>query len=319
MTGCMDFHRDCRFFLENSIRTRYIRRVTGCSLFRLRFPDPSPNREEKVAVITISRGSYSYGKAIAEKVANRLGYDCIAREVLIEASEEFNIPEIKLFSAIHDAPSILDRFISGKEKFIAYIQTALLNYLRKDKVVYHGFGGQFFVESIPHVLKVRINADLEDRVRLSMDRNNFTRKEAMAFIRKLDNQRKKWSKHLYGVNPWDNSLYELVIQLGKISQEDAVEIICHTAKLDRFKTTPESQRAMEDLYLSAKVRAALIGKKPDVRVAVQNGEVFIRATAPEAKAFEVNQNIQSIAEKVEGVRGLKIVIVPVPDYLNHHL
>lgn len=272
-----------------------------------------------MAVITISRGSYSYGKAIAERVAKELGYDCIAREVLIEASEEFNIPEIKLFSAVHDAPSILDRFISGKEKYIAYIQTALLNYLRKDNVVYHGFGGQFFVESVPHVLKVRINADMEDRVRLSMDRNRFTRKEAVAFIRKLDTQRKKWSKYLYGVDLRDSSLYELVIQLGKISVGDAVEIICHTAKLDRFQTSPESQCTMADLYLSAKVRAALIGKKPDIRVSVQNGEVSIRATAPEAKAFEANQTIQSIAEKIEGVRELKIVIVPVPDYLDHHL
>lgn len=272
-----------------------------------------------MAVITISRGSYSYGKAIAERVAGELGYNCIAREVLIEASEEFNIPEIKLFSAVHDAPSLLDRFISGREKYVAYIQTSLLNYLRKDNVVYHGFGGQFFVESVPHVLKVRINADLQERVRLSMNRNSFTRKEAMAFIRKLDSQRKKWSKHLYGIDLRDSSLYELVIQLGKITVDDAVDIICHTAKLERFKTTPESQREMNDLYLAAKVRAALIGKKPDVRVSVQNGEAYIRATAPEAKAFEVSQNIRSIAEKIEGISGLKVVIVPVPDYLNHHL
>ena len=87
-----------------------------------------------MAVIAMSRGSYSYGKEIAEKVAQRLGYACIAREVLIEASKEFNISEIKLFSAVHDAPSILDRFTYGKEKYIAYIQAALLKYLKKDKM-----------------------------------------------------------------------------------------------------------------------------------------------------------------------------------------
>ena len=68
-----------------------------------------------MAIVTISRGSYSRGKEIAEKVAQKLGYECIAREALIEASEQFNIPEIKLVRAIHDAPSILDRFAYGKK------------------------------------------------------------------------------------------------------------------------------------------------------------------------------------------------------------
>jgi hypothetical protein len=63
-----------------------------------------------MAIITISRGSYSKGKQIAEKVAKTLGYECISREVLLEASKEFNIPEVKLIRAVHDAPSILSRF-----------------------------------------------------------------------------------------------------------------------------------------------------------------------------------------------------------------
>ena len=48
-----------------------------------------------MAIVAISRGSYSRGKEVAERVAERLGYQCISREVIIEASREFNIPEIK--------------------------------------------------------------------------------------------------------------------------------------------------------------------------------------------------------------------------------
>ena len=47
-------------------------------------------------IITISRGSYSRGKAVAEKLAAKLGYELVSRDVLLEASDEFNIPEIKL-------------------------------------------------------------------------------------------------------------------------------------------------------------------------------------------------------------------------------
>ena len=71
-----------------------------------------------MAIITISRGSYSYGKEIAERVAQRLGNECIARDVLLEASEEFNVPEIKLDHAIKDAPSILDRVTYKKQNYV---------------------------------------------------------------------------------------------------------------------------------------------------------------------------------------------------------
>jgi hypothetical protein len=39
-----------------------------------------------MGVITISRGSYSKGKEIAEKLAQKLEYDCISREILLQAS-----------------------------------------------------------------------------------------------------------------------------------------------------------------------------------------------------------------------------------------
>ena len=66
-----------------------------------------------MSVITISRGSYSHGTEVAEKVAQTLGYRCISRDVLLEVSDEFNVSEIKLTRAIRDSPSILDRYTFG--------------------------------------------------------------------------------------------------------------------------------------------------------------------------------------------------------------
>ena len=112
--------------------------------------------ENIMPIITISRGSYSRGKEVAEKLAHELGYACISREILLEASDKFHIPGIQLVRAIHDAPSILDRFSHGKEKYVAFIREVLMEHVRKDNVVYHGLAGHFFLQQIPHVLKVRI-------------------------------------------------------------------------------------------------------------------------------------------------------------------
>jgi hypothetical protein len=49
-------------------------------------------------IITISRGSYSKGKEVAEKVAQKLGYKCISQEIILEASEAFHVPEIRMVS-----------------------------------------------------------------------------------------------------------------------------------------------------------------------------------------------------------------------------
>jgi hypothetical protein len=93
-----------------------------------------------MAVITISRKSCSRGKEIAEKVAAQLGYQRISRDLLLEVSVDYNIPEIKLVHAIHDAPGILKRLNRKDEKYIAYIKSTLLNHLKEDNVVYQGAG-----------------------------------------------------------------------------------------------------------------------------------------------------------------------------------
>ena len=72
-----------------------------------------------MAIITISRGSYSRGKEVAETPAEKLDYEYVSRDILLETCEEFSIPEIRLVKALHDAPSILDRFTHGRERYIS--------------------------------------------------------------------------------------------------------------------------------------------------------------------------------------------------------
>jgi hypothetical protein len=39
-----------------------------------------------MSIVTISRGSYSRGEEVAEKVTQKLGCECISREVLVKAT-----------------------------------------------------------------------------------------------------------------------------------------------------------------------------------------------------------------------------------------
>ncbi len=267
-----------------------------------------------MSLITISRGSRYKGREVAEKVAERLGYECISREILLEASEEFNLPEIKLKRALHDAPSILDRFTFGKEKYTAYVRAALLEHFQKGNIIYHGLAGHFFVKGVSHVLKVRILCDMEERVRIVMKSEGISEKKALQRIRKYDEERRKWSLNLYGIDTHDSSLYDLVIHIHKITADDAADIICHTAAQDHFQVTPESQQAFDDLLLSAQIHALLMALSPHTSVTAKNGHVLVKCKAPLAQLEHMESKIKKIVGEFQNVEDVKVKLSPLSSY-----
>ena len=259
-----------------------------------------------MTIVTISRGSYSMGKTVAEKVAARLGYECISRDVLIEASDKFNIPEIKLVNAIIDTPSILNRFTHGQESYITYIQSALTRHLCNDNIVYHGLAGHVFLKNVAHVLKVCIVADFETRVLNLMRREKVSEHEAASWITKVDKERCKWTKQLYGVNPWDPLLYDLVIKIDKFDVDDAIENIYQSAKLPHFQTTDESRQDIEDLALACEIKAAIINKYPGVKVQSTRGNVILYVETGEHSARKLQNNADSLMTKIKGINNIEV-------------
>jgi cytidylate kinase len=265
-----------------------------------------------MGVITISRGSYSKGKAIAEKLAQILGYECISRDILLETSAHFNIPEIKLIRAIHDAPSIFERFKHGKEKYIIFIREAFLARIRKDNVVYHGLAGHFFCKEIPNILKVRIIANIEDRIKEEMRREHISEQEARYILKKDDEERRKWSMNLYGIDTNDSSLYEVVLHIDNLKVNDAVDILTAMAKLPSFQTTQESRKIIDDHYLAARAQGILFDKFPSAAVRCKDGIVYV--TIETALSLE-----QGVTEKIintltsngtDGIKQVRVNVVP---------
>jgi cytidylate kinase len=264
-----------------------------------------------MAIITISRGSYSRGKEVAEKVAAKLGYECISRDILLEASEQFNIPEIKLVRAIHDAPSILERFTYGKERYVAYLKAALMQHVQKDNVVYHGLAGHYFLQDVPHVLKVRIVADLEDRIAEEMKRENLSAAEARHILKKDDDERRRWGIHVFGVDTWNPMLYDMVLHIKSISVDGAVDLILQAVKYPCFQTTAPSQKILDDATLAARVQAALVEEFPTSKVCAKGDELFVDIKADLTKEQEVIARVRRISNRVAGIEvKLKTLIHP---------
>jgi len=268
-------------------------------------------------IVTISRGSYSRGKEVAEKLSRRLGYDCISRDILLDASNEFNIPEIKLIRALHDSPTVLERFSNGKERYLSYLRSALLNSVLKDNVVYHGLAGHYFLQDVPHVLKVRITASIEARVSEEMRRENISAEKARSILKKDDEERRKWGIQIYGTDTWDSNLYDVVLHIGRLTVDDAVNILHDIVRKPAFQQSPASQKILKDLALSAKVLCILIKMDPAVNVRSDDGVVFV--TSPATLPENIISEMKKAVENLEGVREVILQAMqtkPQQDHIN---
>jgi len=259
-----------------------------------------------MAIITISRGSYSRGRQVAEAVAERLGYSCLARDVLLEASREFDVPEIKLVRAIEEAPGFLQTFSHSKERYIALIRAALLKHAKDDDIVYHGLAGHIFLEGVQHLLKVRIIAPLEDRLATVVQRDGVDLTAARSIIERADRDRRRWSQQLYGIDNEDPSRYDLVLNVARLTVEDATEVICNTVKLPRFTTTDASAAAVAELALSAEVMARIFDIAPSAKVEAKDGRVVISVREKMLQAAELQQQLTTRITGIEGLLGSEV-------------
>jgi cytidylate kinase len=256
-------------------------------------------------IITISRGSYYHGKSIAEKLAKRLGYSCLSRDQIVENLDTFHLPEIKLVRGLNDAFSVLERFPHGKKRFKTAIRSAILQHFLPGNVVYHGLVGHHFVRDISHVLKVRIIADTEKRVADEMARENIPKEKAQYILKKDDEERRKWSMFLYGIDIMDPETYNLIIRIGHLSEDEAVDIIANAAQLPAFQESTESKAALADLAMHALVSGKLFDF-PNAAVTAKNGQVAITLKVPEDQQPVIRERINQMLVDVDGMKQLAI-------------
>jgi cytidylate kinase len=260
-----------------------------------------------MSVITISRGTFSGGKILAECLAEKLGYRCIDRDVIVEKAAGDKVSQDELRDALAKPPSFLDRFRHKKYLYLALIQAALAEEVRTGSAVYHGNAGHLLLKGGCAVLRVRIIAPLELRIRMAQDRLTLNRGDTIAYIQKVDNERKKWTSYLYGVDWGDPSLYDIVLNLERTDITEACDVVTTMVKQKSFEFTPECEAKMNDLALASRVRAALATDEStshlEVEVAANNGFVHIRGRLSDIDDAQVARRV---AGAVPGVNDVNV-------------
>lgn len=255
-----------------------------------------------MSIITITRGAFSGGPELAELVAAKLGYRCVSREVLMQASEQYGIPEAKFTEILDTAPHWWERWQEGLRLYRIVLQAAMCEVAQGGKLVYHGHAGQDLFPGIRHVLRVYLTAPMAYRVEQVQEREGMSESAAIHYIEQVDKARTRRLQALFGGDWRDPSRYDLVMNVGQMSLESAAHLIVEASRRPEYQPTADSERAFQDLTIAARVQAALIispkTRNLTINVDVVGGRVRLSGILAN---LDLEPEITRIANNVPGV------------------
>jgi cytidylate kinase len=253
-------------------------------------------------IICVSRGTFSGGKELAEKLAAKLGYDCLAREELTDAATRSGIPVGKLEMAVLRSRPLDEQLAVEKDLFKAFVTATLCERAQKQGVVYHGRTGHLILPGVTHVMRVRAIRDAEQRIASVMQRLDLSREKARKYTEDVDEDRRRWVRTLYNIDWHDPSHYDMVINLSHVGVENAAAALVSMSQLPEFLATPAAGRVVEDLLLASRCRLA-IGvdtrtREMAVQVRAERGRVTVTYLPRQERSAKY---ISEILKTVEGV------------------
>ncbi len=274
-----------------------------------------------MSIVTISHEIGSGGPEIGQQLAERLGYKHVDQELISETAHRYGLLEEKLSHLDESKPSLFERFDAETRRYITAIQTSLYEFAEQDNVVLMGRGGQWLLRGIPHVLRVRVMAPFELRVKRlakklagSMgEQTNLRTVTEMA--RRDDNEKAGRMRYLYEADLTDPALYELMINTEKLVVAAAIEVIAGVARRPEMQTTEAGAQLVADRSLASRVQVALAThpetRKYRITVEARTGIVTLEGTAAMDEALEVARGVPGVRD----VKAQQVDIPPIPPFV----
>ena len=217
-----------------------------------------------MAIITISREFGSGGDEIAARLCSELGYHSFGKLQIIQAAGETTLAKSNVIDYSednHEVQTFLNRLFGRTASPVQKIawsenpsiatrpeqadvhDTAVLGLskraiqaaVRAGNMVIIGRGGQVILKDTPGVLHVRIEAPVEARFeRFKMQLRNepgATKSEknlarsASDLVANRDSASADYIRRYFDIDWHDPRLYHIVLNLGKLTLEQAVQII----------------------------------------------------------------------------------------------
>ncbi len=267
--------------------------------------------------ITFSRKMGTNATEIARQVANNLGYQFYDTEAIENAAREMGF--LKNFKEIDEkAPSLFRRLFSHKPAIeLDRLNSIVYELAKKGNAVFLGRGSHILLKSFSCALHIRVTASIERRVQNLVERG-FHREGALKAIERSDHERGTFIKFAFGVD-WENpGLYDVILNMDKLSVQLAVNTVIQMARSEEIKAcSTDAMISLGMMGLQTRAEAALIeagltygpaGTYIQVRVE-EPGKVLLTGGVD---SDVTKKRAQEIVQKVTGVGSVdnRVMIAP---------
>ncbi len=262
-----------------------------------------------MGIITISRGTRAGGILLAEELGHRLGFAVVSRDDLTEAEPRLQAVEEQLWEEMNSFPEYMwESLESLRHAYLCMLRSLLLDRAEAGPLIYHANGGQFLLNDIPGVLRIRLVAPLQMRIAMIGQHLDLKPIDATRYVHERDSRRDSWIRFLYGTRSLDQGLYyDLVINLERISVHEAASMVVTTAELPQFTWTDANRQQLHDAALGCRVEAALSENSNtrmlELHATAHGGTVTIHGDLPPGAALD---EVESIARAVSGVETITV-------------
>lgn len=196
-----------------------------------------------MSVITISKEFGCGSQKIATLLGRELGYEYIGKRLVSEIAKELNISESEAEGFRKRSHSrllkVLDRYtcsvvqrVVGREygclddkKYFQVTKKLVEDLYKAGNVIILGWGGQCILKGKPDTFHVRLVEDRNLRVKTVADRLQVGIARAEEIVAREEHDSKEYIKYYFNADWNDPTLYDLIVDTGKISVPEAVKMI----------------------------------------------------------------------------------------------
>ncbi|MFG0264110.1 MAG: AAA family ATPase [Rhodopirellula sp. JB055] len=204
---------------------------------------PSDANKRLGPYITISREAGAGGSELAQRVAEKLQWDLLDQQIVDYMEQQYGTPRCLIQRVDEKHESWLSEILTSRIGGLGFSESTFTHRVSKlvllaashGNVVIVGRGAKYILPPQQGV-SVRVVAPLKLRIQRVMSERHLSEREARHWVLNRDRQRRNYIREHFRQDESDPHLYDLVLNVGIVSLDEAADIIIDSSRrlTDRF-------------------------------------------------------------------------------------
>jgi cytidylate kinase len=201
-------------------------------------------KREPIRLLTLSREYGAGGSELGVLLGERLGWPVLGAELARRIAERLRCTAADVEAVAEHAPTFLERLAAmftvvpsdapilpeplagpDPDRLVDATRAVLREAVHSLPLIVIGHGANCLFHGRPDLLRVRVTAPFEVRLRRVAARTGAAPEAAVADVRKRDNDRRHYLERYYRAGVNDPNLYDIQINTGTVSLEGAAELV----------------------------------------------------------------------------------------------